>query len=255
MNIKLIVASHKKYWMPTDDVYLPLHVGREGKDDLGYVGDNTGDNISKENANYCELTGLYWAWKNLECDYLGLCHYRRYFGKKIYIGNTEKRKQNIFLREDYERLLKNCDVILPKQRHYYVETVRSQYVHAHSARDLDEIERIIGELCPEHLRPFRVIMSLRKLHLWNMFVMKKSIADEYCQWLFNILFTYEKWMDANGLSNEKNRLFGFIAERLLDVWLYNKNLKTTEVDVVMLEKVNWFKKGSDFLRRKFFGNS
>ena len=79
MDIKILVATHKKYWMPKDDIYFPIHVGREGKADLGYIGDNTGDNISAKNANYCELTGLYWAWKNLKCDYIGLCHYRRYF--------------------------------------------------------------------------------------------------------------------------------------------------------------------------------
>lgn len=38
---------------------------------MGYIGDNTGDNISLRNPNYCELTGLYWAWKNLKCDYIG----------------------------------------------------------------------------------------------------------------------------------------------------------------------------------------
>ena len=74
MDIKILVAAHKKYWMPDDDVYMPLHVGAEGKASLGYTPDNTGDNISAKNPNYCELTGLYWAWKNLECQYIGLCH-------------------------------------------------------------------------------------------------------------------------------------------------------------------------------------
>ena len=68
MNIKVIVATHKKYTMPNDEMYIPVHVGREGKDDLGYTPDNTGDNISNKNAYYCELTGLYWAWKNLQAD-------------------------------------------------------------------------------------------------------------------------------------------------------------------------------------------
>ena len=82
MNIKILVAAHKQYWMPEDSVYLPLHVGAEGKADLGYTKDNMGDNISAKNPNFCELTGLYWAWKNLEADYVGLVHYRRYFTRK-----------------------------------------------------------------------------------------------------------------------------------------------------------------------------
>ena len=72
MDIKILVATHKKYWMPEDEVYLPLHVGAEGKSDLGYIKDNTGENISAKNPNYCELTGLYWAWKNLRVDYTHL---------------------------------------------------------------------------------------------------------------------------------------------------------------------------------------
>lgn len=83
MNIKLIVAAHKAYRMPRDPMYLPLHVGKAGKDlDLGFQGDNTGDNISEKNATFCELTGIYWAWKNLSADYVGLCHYRRHFRGK-----------------------------------------------------------------------------------------------------------------------------------------------------------------------------
>lgn len=78
-GIKLIVATHKKYKMPKDDIYLPIHVGAYGKDSIGYIRDDSGDNISKKNLNYCELTGLYWAWKNLDSQYLGLVHYRRHY--------------------------------------------------------------------------------------------------------------------------------------------------------------------------------
>ena len=61
MNIQVIVATHKPYAMPADDMYLPLHVGAEGKEPIGFTGDNTGDHISEKNATFCELTGLYWA--------------------------------------------------------------------------------------------------------------------------------------------------------------------------------------------------
>ena len=98
-TVKIIVATHKKYEMPQDAMYLPLHVGAEGKTDqngnpldLGYQKDNTGENISNKNAAYCELTGLYWAWKNLDTDYTGLAHYRRHFGKKT------KAPLKVFLR-------------------------------------------------------------------------------------------------------------------------------------------------------------
>lgn len=81
-DIKIIVATHKKYQMPQDNMYIPVHVGREGKDNLGYQGDNEGEHISNKNHYYCELTGLYWEWKNLDAEYIGLAHYRRNFVSK-----------------------------------------------------------------------------------------------------------------------------------------------------------------------------
>lgn len=252
MDIKILVATHKKYWMPNDDVYLPLHVGREGKADLGYLGDNTGDNISSKNANYCELTGLYWAWKNLKCDYVGLCHYRRYFAREnIHTDNLEKKKTAILHRKDYEKLLQEYDVILPVKRNYYVETVRSQYEHAHNKRDIDETKRIVLELYPEYSEAFEKVMGRTKLYILNMFVMKKQQFDEYCSWLFSILFELEKRIDISSYNMYEARVFGFIAERLFNVWLEKQQLKVKDVPVINLEKVNWLRKIYKFLQRKF----
>ena len=82
-DITVAVATHKAYRMPIDGVYMPLQVGRalHPNVDLGMTCDNTGDNISQLNAQYSELTGLYWMWKNCDADYQGLVHYRRHFAK------------------------------------------------------------------------------------------------------------------------------------------------------------------------------
>ena len=96
IDVKIIVATHKEAEVPQDStLYLPIHVGREGKKDIGFIGDNTGDNISSLNPYYCELTGLYWAWKNLDCDYLGLVHYRRYFAGKALCLKKQKDHKDI----------------------------------------------------------------------------------------------------------------------------------------------------------------
>ena len=250
MDIKILVATHKAYWMPEDDVYIPLHVGREGKQDLGFIGDNTGDNISLKNANYCELTGLYWSWKNLKCDYIGVCHYRRYFCSGHHSSDIESKQKDILHQADYEKLLQQYDVILPNKRNYYIETVRSQYEHAHNKRDLDEVERIISELHPEYLDAFISVMNRRKLHILNMFVMKKGIFDEYCQWLFDILFELEKRIDISRYDVYQARVFGFLGERLFNVWLEKKQLKIKELEVVNLEHVDWASKINNFILRK-----
>ena len=234
--------------MHKDEVYLPLHVGKEGKPDLGYIGDNTGENISLKNANYCELTGLYWAWKNLECEYIGLCHYRRYFSKKS-VGKDKKAA--ILHKDDYEKLLQMYDVLLPTKRNYYIETVRSQYEHAHNKRDLDEVEKIVQELYSEYSAAFTKVMNRTELHILNMFVMKKDKFDEYCKWLFDILFELEKRIDISGYNQYEARVFGFLSERLFNVWLEKQELNCCEVPVVFLEKQDWVKKIYEFLKRKF----
>ena len=120
-NIKVIIAAHKKYQMPKDKLYLPVQVGAEGKDDIGYTKDNKGDNISKKNPYFCELTGLYWAWKNLDADYIGLAHYRRHFSlrKKKY-RKIEDTLEHVLSMEEANEILKTTDVILPKKRKYYI---------------------------------------------------------------------------------------------------------------------------------------
>ena len=145
MDIKVIVATHKPYAMPADDMYLPLQVGAEGKEPIGFTGDNTGEHISDKNATFCELTGLYWAWKNLEADYIGLAHYRRHFGGK---GKGEPI-QRVLTGEEAARLLKGKDGLLPKLRQYYIETLYSHYAHTCHVEPLNLTGDILREKYPE----------------------------------------------------------------------------------------------------------
>jgi len=96
-------------------------------------------------------------------------------------------------------------------------------------------------------------MDRKKLHIFNMFAMKKTLFDQYCTWLFDILFTLENRIDLKAYSQYEARVFGFLSERLFNVWLEKNELKTTGVDIVFLEKINWLDKGSKFLKRKFLG--
>lgn len=253
MDIKIMVAAHKKYWMPADSVYFPLQVGAEGKKNLGYLKDNSGENISIKNPNYCELTGMYWAWKNLHTDYIGLCHYRRYFAHKNHVSNLEEKHNAIMTEDEYRKILQDYDCILPKRRNYYIETVRSQYEHAHNKHDLDMVEQIIKEMYPEYSTTFTTVMNRRRLHIFNMFVMKWNLFDAYCQFLFDVLFALEKRIDINQYDQYEARVFGFISERLLNVWIEKNKIRYKEVPVVFLEQVNWLDKGSKFLKRKVVG--
>lgn len=252
MNIKILVAAHKNYWMPSDPVYLPIHVGAEGKQLLDYTPDNTGDHISIKNPHFCELTAIYWAWKNLDTDYIGLCHYRRYFTRKE-VHDLEKRKQMILTGADWEKLLAKNSVVVAGKRKYYIETNYSHYIHAHPKEGLDMAGQVIHEFYPEYDQAFKKVMNRTWAHMFNMFVMRRDRYNQYCEWLFTILFEVEKRLDISTYDAYNSRVFGFIGERLLDVWLEKQGIPYKEQNVSFLEKQDWIKKGGAFLKRKFLG--
>lgn len=249
MQIKLLVATHKEYRMPQDDMYFPVQAGSAISSVCldKYTPDNSGDNISSKNKNYCELTCLYWAWKNLEADYIGLCHYRRHFAQ----NNNKDKWQRILDRQTAEKLLEKHPVILPKQRNYYIETTYQQYIHAHNKQDLDITEDILCQFYPEYMSAYKKVMESAKGHRFNMMIMRRDLFDGYCSWLFDVLFKLEERLDISNYSAYDSRVFGFVSERLLDVWMLTNKVDYTELPVVNMENQNWPKKITNFLKRKF----
>ena len=252
---KIIVATHKKYQMPSSKIYLPLQVGASlSEADFGYQKDNTGDNISKKNKTFCELTGLYWAWKNLNADYVGLVHYRRYFVfKKVHTKSKEKRLACAINSKELKPLLKQTDLILPKKRNYYIESLYDHYAHTMYVEPLDVAGKVIAEKYPNYKPAFDALHFRKKAHMFNMLIAKKDLFDDYCEWLFNILFEVEKRVDISKYDDFHKRCFGRISELLLDVYIETNDYSYIELPVIDIEKVNWIKKGSSFLAAKFFG--
>jgi hypothetical protein len=249
MKITIVVAAHKQYWMPEDDIYVPLQVGSAGKSTLdGMARDDTGAQISARNASFCELTGLYWAWKNLDADFIGLAHYRRYLASRTGLI----KKDRIATRSEIERALSRADVILPKKRHYYIETNYSQYAHAHHEQDLILTREILQERYPLYLPSWECVMRCTSGHRFNIFVMKKQLLDLYLVWLFDVLFALEQRLDRSDYDGLDGRVFGLVSERLLDVWIEHNGIRYTELPVVNLENQHWVQKILHFLKRKFF---
>ena len=249
-NIKVIVATHKEYQMPSDIMYIPVQVGAEGKNDLGYQKDNNGDNISTKNPYFCELTGLYWAWKNLKADYIGLAHYRRHFCFK---KNNKDKFQNVLSLEQVNELLNDVDVIVPKKRNYIIETLYSHYEHTMYVEPLDITGEIIKDMYPDYYNEFNNLKKRRSGHMFNMFIMKKEIFDDYCKWLFDILFELEKKVDNSKYDSFHARFYGRVSELLLDVYLRTNNIKYDEIGFIYMEKINKLAKITGFLKAKFGG--
>lgn len=223
MKIRIYTMTHKVFLEPEDkNLYIPLHVGRALGGDLGYLNDNTGENISAWNDRYGELTGVYWVWKNdTDSDIIGICHYRRFF--------VDQDRQ--LLRGcDYERLFKTYDIVVSPQ----MEADRNYleyYGEAHNAEDLYSVGRAIKKLYPEDYPLFVQVINQPKYYYGNLMVARRELFLDYASWLFAILQEAEKEIDVSSYDLYNRRVFGFLSEQLLLLWIIKKQLKAYECPV------------------------
>lgn len=243
-KIKILVATHKRFQMPKDDMYVPIHVGKEEKEDLGYIGDNTGNNISAKNSSWSELTGLYWGWKNLDCDYMGLVQYRRHFMLKKKKGIFE----SILTQEEAVRLLDKADIILPIKRNYRIMTLEEHFSGYSFSSDFGfvNLRKVIHSISPGYDKAVDTVMKRRSGHMCNMFIMEKSLLNEFCEWEFSILNALEKI-----IGDDNRRIIGYFAEHMLDIWIEKNGYPYIECKVALLDRKNEFHKKFNFLMRKF----
>lgn len=233
--------------MPKKTGYIPILVGatRNYKKGISYQRDDEGENISDKNPFYNELTAVYWAWKNIDADAIGLVHYRRLFFK-----NKPYNLDNVISDSEIEKLLEEYDVLLPKKRNYYIESNYSHYIHAHHKEPLDETRKVIEKLYPEYLPAFDRVMNDKKAHMFNMFIMKKEAFNSYASFLFSVLEEVEKRIDISSYSVSEKRVFGYLSELLMDVWLYSNDYTYKDISWAQLGKKQYVKKGIYFLARK-----
>ena len=241
VKVKLLVCAHKAGTFLNDEHYMPIQVGKAlSAADLHIQGDDTGENISRKNPHYCELTALYWAWKNLKkTDYIGLCHYRRYFDftpglyRERYIIRTGQLGKSQRL-PVLKKLFRKYDIILPIPM-VFKESVRKHYDRCHVGGDLEVLREVIGELTPDYLEAFdAVINQNNKLAGYNMFLTGWDHFNRYCEWLFPVLSELEKRIDISD-DPYQSRIFGFMGERLLNVYCRRHRLKVKYYPIALMD--------------------
>lgn len=214
-KVKILVASHKPDIVYCDEVYTPIHVGRaisRFKDEMSYmIGDDTGDNISEKNPYYCELTAQYWAWKNLDCEYIGLCHYRRYFEQKITIENIDK-----LLGSKYDAL---C-----VESKYDIYNCGTRLITASCLEDFQIFMYSIKKISPHMYEFAKEFLMKNEVIPYNMFVMKKELFSEFAEWQFAVLSEMEKHVLLSNYTRGK-RIYGYYAEMMLPVFLKFKKCR------------------------------
>lgn len=222
----IYIAAHKAFAVPDQPGYIPLQVGAAGKEPLGYTPDNTGDNISEKNPHYCELTGLYWIWKNTADEYKGLVHYRRYFrGRQGRLTETEAKD-----------LLTRYDVLLPRPEYLRESAYEEFCLHSGYEKDLISLRKAVEAVDPAVLPAYDRVMAGNRLHLYNMLVTSGAEFDAYCTWLFAVLGELERSVDMTGYTPYQQRLYGFLSERLLNVWVAHRGLRVGELPVFNTEQ-------------------
>lgn len=223
MKVRIYTMTHKRFLEPEDkSLYIPLHVGRALGSELGYMGDNTRENISGWNDRYGELTGVYWVWKNdLDSDVIGICHYRRFF---------VNQERSLLKQEDYERILSKYDIIVSTGM--MADKVYLQYYgEAHNPEDLYAVGRAIKKIYPEDYPVFENVINQPKYYYGNLMAAGRKLFMEYAQWLFSILTEAEKEIDVSAYDLYNRRVFGFLSEQLLLLWITKKNLKAYECPI------------------------
>jgi len=203
-----------------DKWVVPIQVGSSFTDNILYeIRDNTGDNISDKNKNYCELTATYWIWKNIKNDYIGLCHYRRHF-------RLNEKMINYIFDNDIDVVLPVPVICLPNARQHH-----SYYIDENAFSTMMDVLR---EYYPEYYNEADKVFNEKLFYWHNMWIMKKEHLDKYCTWLFDILEKVERKVDINNIRSD--RYLGYLAESLTTLYFRcNKyNLKIEHVSERMI---------------------
>ena len=240
-DVRIFVSCHKEFQVAKLPWLYPIHVGAGLTEQVipGFLRDDTGENISARNRRYCELTGQYWAWKNVEADYYGFFHYRRYLypdagARRPYLIRTLPEKKAL-ARLEIDRLpelVSQYDLTAPIGENMHL-SVREHYASApfHNGKDLALTEQIIRELYPAYAPAMERYLSGSVCYFGNIFVMARPVFVDYCRWLFTILAEFDRRADVTGYGAQELRVDGYLAERLFGVYYTQRKaeLRTLEL--------------------------
>ena len=273
-NIKILIACHKPSELPKNELFLPIQVGAaKAKVDLGLQRDDDGeDNISAKNSGYCELTAIYWAWKNLDADYYGLFHYRRFYSfadEKFPISDdgrgmvrTKILSPDTFHKYGLDdptamrRIIESNDLIIHENRKVYgLPTpigVPGSTVYEHykmhdgtivNTNDIDRMLNVIKQLYPKVYPYIQSYMQGNTFLGYNMFIMRKKYFCDMCDFTFSVLRKMEDYLtpELPNRSINSNRVYGYLAEILTSAYIHYIRQTNPQLKVKHLQMLYVFK--------------
>lgn len=176
---------------------------------MDIITDNTGENISSKNPNYCELTVTYWAWKNQSNLYKGICHYRRML---------------VLNESDIYKCIKNdVDVILPLPFVCYPNAT-GQYKRYISENDIKSLKNALYDISPEYLSVWDKVDDEPYFYNYNIFIAKENVFNEYSEWIFNVLRYAERYCESF-TKKRQDRYAGYLGELLTTLYFVGNKEK------------------------------
>lgn len=238
---ELYICCHKFYQVPKHPLLLPIQVGTALTNIRipGWLHDDEGENISRLNRSYCELTAQYWAWKNSTAEYVGFFHYRRYLypdctATVAYILRDRPTNELLIKLgyEDFERIIHQYDVIVPKGENMYL-SVREHYRRGqdHCAQDLALMEKIMVEKNPDYRWAMEKYLSDSVCYFGNIYIMRRELFEDYCAWLFPLLKEFDSRAKFDGRNSQQMRADGYLAERLFGIYLTKHQAEWTLLEL------------------------
>ena len=262
-------------------IYVPVRCGAvfDDKNPMHILGDDTGEHISERRMSFCEFTVQYWAWKNWNADYYGLCHYRRYLSfsqrrfktdeyNMIYTPSLTpgaKKRFGFLDRPAMETFISGCDGVVseyaevsriptPKGKQKTVRAVWEAYDGEFLVKQsIDLLFQLIDEMAPEYSQSAREYFEGTVHRGFNCFVLKKELFERLCQLQFPIMFEVEKRLDTTGYTQTMKRTPAFLGEVLYGIFLYHItaheqwNIQTCQL--VFFQNTERIKGQVDLLRR------
>jgi lipopolysaccharide biosynthesis glycosyltransferase len=245
-SIRIFLSYHKNSARVKSSILTPIHVGRaiasdSVKSELSdIIGDDTDDNISELNPSFCELTAQYWAWKNTNYDYTGFFHYRRHL-----IFSDDNFKEDIYglvnypyVTSDYlkkaglddrtiESKIKGYDLIVAERWNVTNAGSKDNYDHYKSSSpylhisDYDKMIEILLKRYPDYAEDVEAYNRSKYGYYTNMFIMKRPLFEDYCNFLFSILFELSRKVDISGYNVQEKRIFGYLSEWMLGIYVFH----------------------------------
>lgn len=233
-KLKIYVVTHKPFTPPTDAMYVPVYAGASNDNPMGVQGEEVEDNITNLNRWINECTVLYWIWKHTNEPYVGLNHYRRYFS----LTRAASYDKIVKAAEVIEDLHKYDMLVAPLYDSYPFSLKTQMEVSVNNEafeKGYYKVRSIIEEKYPGYLREFDIYFHGHSMYPCNMFITNRAILNAYCGWLFDILPEACADFDVDAYDSYSQRMIGFMAERLLTLWIIHNNILIKEIPMVSIE--------------------